>query len=48
MCVQSLGLQISNQLKTLSVEEPAKRKAGVILSSAEELIDKLKNDAKVI
>jgi electron transfer flavoprotein beta subunit len=36
------------QLDVLSVEEPAKRKAGVMVASVEELVDKLHREAKVI
>jgi electron transfer flavoprotein beta subunit len=43
-----LDVNLEPQLQTLSVQEPAKRKGGVILSSAAELVDKLKNEAKVI
>ena len=32
----------------VSVEEPPKRKAGIMVSSVEELVDKLKNEAKCI
>jgi len=35
-------------LKTLTVEEPAKRKAGVKVESVEDLLAKLRNEAKVI
>lgn len=45
---QDLGIDITPQLHTLSVEEPSKRKTVVMLSSVEELVDKLKNEAKVI
>lgn len=47
-CVQELGVDVSPRLQTLRVEEPAKRKGGVILGSAAELVDKLRNEAKVI
>ena len=46
--LQDLGVSLEPQLQNLSVQEPAKRKGGVILSSAAELVDKLKNEAKVI
>ena len=46
--LQELGVDITPQLETLGVEEPAKRKGGVILSSVAELVDRLKNEAKVI
>ena len=36
------------RLKTLKVEEPPKRKAGVKVKSVAELVDKLRNEAKVI
>jgi electron transfer flavoprotein beta subunit len=45
---QDLGVDVTAQLQTLSVEEPQKRKGGVILGSAAELVDKLRNEAKVI
>ena len=32
----------------LKVEPPAERQAGIIVGSVEELVDKLKNEAKVI
>ncbi len=35
-------------LDTLRVEEPAKRKAGVIVSSVAELVNKLRHEARVI
>jgi electron transfer flavoprotein beta subunit len=43
-----LGVDISSRLKTLKVEEPAKRQAGVMVKSVAELVDKLKNEAGVI
>lgn len=44
----SLGLEASPFLETLSVELPAARKAGVRLNDVKELIEKLKNEAKVL
>lgn len=41
-------MELVPQLKTVSVEEPAKRKGGVIVASVAELVDKLKNEAKVL
>ena len=35
-------------LEILSVEPPAERQAGIKVESVEELVDKLKNEAKVI
>ncbi|MEX0583392.1 MAG: electron transfer flavoprotein subunit beta/FixA family protein [Sneathiella sp.] len=45
---EDLGVDIAPRLKTLKVEEPAKREAGVIVESVAELVDKLKNEAGVI
>jgi len=43
-----LGVDVAPRLKTLKVAEPGKRKAGVIVKDVGELVDKLKNEAKVI
>jgi len=43
-----LGVDVMPRLKTLKVEEPAKRHAGVKVASVEELIEKLRGEAKVI
>ena len=43
-----LGVDVTPRLKTLRVEEPAKRHAGVKVDSIEELIEKLRGEAKVI
>lgn len=45
---EELGVDISSKLKTLSISAPAERSAGVIVESVEELVNKLKNEAKVI
>lgn len=45
---QELNVDVKSDLEVIQVTEPPKRKAGVILSSVEELIDKLKNEARVI
>jgi electron transfer flavoprotein beta subunit len=42
------GVDISPRLKTLKVEEPPKRQAGVKVGSVQELVEKLKNEAGVI
>jgi electron transfer flavoprotein beta subunit len=44
----ALGVDVSPRLTTLKVVEPAKRKAGVKVADAKALVDKLRNDAKVI
>jgi len=43
-----LGIDASPRLVTLKVEEPSKRSAGVKVGSVAELVEKLKNEAKVI
>ena len=43
-----LGVDVSPRLKTMQVSEPGKRKAGVMVKDVAELVDKLKNEAKVI
>jgi electron transfer flavoprotein beta subunit len=44
----SLGVDVAPRIKTLKVVEPPKRKAGVKVKSVAELVDKLRNEAKVI
>jgi len=43
-----LGVDFTSSNKTLKVEAPAARSAGVKVASVAELVDKLKNEAKVI
>ncbi len=43
-----LGVDVSPRLTLLKVTEPPSRKAGVKVASVGELVDKLKNEAKVI
>jgi electron transfer flavoprotein beta subunit len=43
-----LGVDVAPRLSTVSVSEPPARAAGVLVGSVGELIDKLKNDAKVV
>ena len=45
---EELGVDIAPHLKTLKVEEPPKRSAGVIVADVAALVEKLKNEAKVI
>jgi electron transfer flavoprotein beta subunit len=44
----SLGVDITPRLVTLKVEEPAKRQGGAKVTDVAALIDKLRNEAKVI
>jgi electron transfer flavoprotein beta subunit len=45
---EELGVDISPRVRTLKVAEPAKRGAGVKVADVAALVDKLKNEAKVI
>jgi electron transfer flavoprotein beta subunit len=44
----ALKVDVAPRLKTLKVEEPPKRQGGKKVASAQELVDKLKNEARVI
>ena len=44
----ALGVNVAPRLKILKVVEPAKRKAGIKVADAKALVDKLRNEAKVI
>ena len=46
--IEDLGVEIKKHLSILKVEEPAKRQSGIMLKTVDELVDKLKNEAKVI
>lgn len=48
MTPEELGVEISNKLSLLKVEPPQERSAGIKVGSVEELVDKLRNEAKVI
>ena len=43
-----LGVDVAPRLQTLKVTEPPKRSAGVMVADVAQLVDKLKNEAKVI
>ena len=43
-----LGVDITQRLTILKVEEPPKRQAGVMVEDVAQLVDKLRNEAKVI
>lgn len=45
---EELGVSVSSHLTTIKVEPPPERQAGIKVASVEELVDKLKNEAKVI
>jgi electron transfer flavoprotein beta subunit len=45
---EELGVDVSPRTTTLEVVDPPARKAGVKVASVAELLDKLRNEAKVI
>ena len=45
---EDLGVDVAPRIKTLNVVEPAKRSAGVMVADVKALVEKLKNEAKVI
>jgi electron transfer flavoprotein beta subunit len=45
---EGLGVDVAPRLTTLKVVEPPKRKGGVMVADVAALVDKLKNEAKVI
>jgi len=45
---EELGVDVSARTKLLGVEPPAQRQAGIMVNDVTQLVDKLKNEAKVI
>jgi len=45
---EDLGVDITPRIKQLKVEEPPKREKGIMVKDVAELVQKLKNEAKVI
>lgn len=48
LSIEELGVDVSPRLEVVSVTEPDKRKSGEIVANVAELVDKLRNEAKVI
>ena len=46
--VSDMGIDVSSRTELISVDLPPARDAGIIVESVDELVDKLKNEAKVI
>ena len=46
--LDDLGVDASQRLKTIKIEEPPAREAGIMVDSVPNLVEKLKNEAKVI
>jgi electron transfer flavoprotein beta subunit len=45
---EALGVDVKPRLTTVKVESPSERKAGIKVKDVAELVNKLKNEAKVI
>ncbi len=45
---EELGVDVAPRLQLVQIEEPEKRKAGVMVETVAELVDKLRSEAKVI
>ena len=43
-----LGVDVNSRVQQIKVEEPPQRKAGIKVANVAELVQKLKNEAKVI
>ena len=48
MTPADLGVDTASRLKTLRVSPPAERAAGIVVESVDELVEKLKSEARVI
>ena len=48
IAADSLGVDLTPRIQLMSVEEPAKRTAGIIVEDVAQLVEKLKTEAKVI
>ena len=48
IALDSIGLELKDKLEILKVEAPSVREGGMILESVDDLIDKLKNEAKIL
>ncbi len=46
--VSEMGIDVNSRTELLSVELPPTREAGVVVENIDDLVDKLKNEAKVI
>jgi len=48
LSTDELGVSVASNLQLLRVDPPSERQAGIKVSSVDELVEKLRNDAKVI
>ncbi len=46
--LEDLGLDVEPRIKVEKVEAPTEREGGVIVESVDELLEKLRNEAKVL
>ena len=46
--MEDMGIDVTPRLKVEKVDSPAERAGGVMVDSVDELINKLRNEAKVI
>jgi len=46
--IEEFGVDIAPRMKILSMSDPPKRAAGVLVKNVDELLDKLKNEARVL
>lgn len=46
--LSDLGVEVKKKITVIELDEPPKRKGGIIVESVDELVDKLHNEAKVI
>ena len=46
--IDDLGIDVNEKVKLLKVESPPEREEGVKVESVDQLVEKLKNEAKVI
>jgi len=48
LSLEELGVDVESKVRTLKVESPPERQEGVKVETVDQLVDKLKNEAKVI
>ena len=48
LSIEELGVDVATKVKTLKVESPPERQEGVKVETVDQLVDKLRNEAKVI
>ena len=48
MSIESLGVSVDDKVVTMKVESPPERQEGVKVETVDQLVDKLRNEAKVL